>query len=107
MPMVNSSQYGARWLYADAAPDLVRTLRNLSVTTSTVKDRSTAYAGFLAGTAGFATTTRTLLEDNDDRIIQLASVSRPTLGLLAKYSPESPSASSFMTGSSRKTATSG
>ena len=77
-------------IYADAAPDLVRTLRNLSVTTSTVKDRSTAYAGFLAGTAGFATTTRTLLEDNDDRIIQLASVSRPTLGLLAKYSPEYP-----------------
>ena len=36
------------------------------------------------------TTTRQLLEENDDRIIQLAAVGRPTLELLARYSPEYP-----------------
>jgi phospholipid/cholesterol/gamma-HCH transport system substrate-binding protein len=77
-------------IYADAAPDLVRMLRNFAVTTSTIKAKSQAYAGFLAGTAGFATTTRQLLEENDDRIIELAAVGRPTLDLLARYSPEYP-----------------
>jgi phospholipid/cholesterol/gamma-HCH transport system substrate-binding protein len=77
-------------IYADAAPDLVRMLRNFAVTTSTIKAKSDAYAGFLAGTAGFATTTRQLLEENDDRIIELAAVGRPTLELLARYSPEYP-----------------
>ena len=39
---------------------------------------------------GFATTTRQLLDENGDRIIQLAAVGRPTLALLARYSPEYP-----------------
>lgn len=77
-------------IYADASPDLVRMLRNFAVTTATIKDRSQAYAGFLAGTAGFATTTQQLLEDDGDRVIRLAAVGRPTLGLLARYSPEYP-----------------
>ncbi len=77
-------------IYADAAPDLVRMLRNFSVTTNTIRAKADAYAGFLAGTAGFATTTRQLLEDNESRIIQLAAVGRPILGVLAKYSPEYP-----------------
>ncbi len=49
-------------IYADAAPDLVRMLRNFSVTTRhDRRAKADAYAGFLAGTAGFATTTRQLL----------------------------------------------
>jgi phospholipid/cholesterol/gamma-HCH transport system substrate-binding protein len=77
-------------IYADAAPDLVRMLRNFSVSANTIRAKADAYAGFLAGTAGFATTTRQLLEDNESRIIQLAAVGRPILGVLAKYSPEYP-----------------
>ena len=77
-------------IYADAAPDLVRMLRNFAITTATIKDKSQAYSGFLAGTAGFATTTQQLLEDDGDRIIRLAAVGRPTLDLLARYSPEYP-----------------
>lgn len=77
-------------IYADAAPDLVRMLRNFAVTTSTIKDKSQAYAGFLAGTTGFARTTQQLLEQDGDRIIQLAGVGRPTLELMARYSPEYP-----------------
>lgn len=77
-------------VYADAAPDLVRMLRNFSVSTRTVAAKSQVYAGFLAGTAGFARTTQDFLGENEQRIIQVASVGRPTLALLAEYSPEYP-----------------
>jgi virulence factor Mce-like protein len=77
-------------LYADVAPDLVRMLRNFSVSTQTIAEKSRAYAGFLAGTAGFATTTRRFLEANEDRIIRVNQVGRPTLQLLARYSPQYP-----------------
>jgi virulence factor Mce-like protein len=77
-------------IYADAAPDLVRMLRNFSVSSRTIAERSEAYAGFLAGTAGFARTTRDFLAENESRIIQVNSVGRPTLELLARYSPEYP-----------------
>jgi virulence factor Mce-like protein len=93
LPAINEDITGladVSQIYADAAPDLVRMLRNFAVTTSTIKAKSDAYAGFLAGTAGFATTTRQLLEENDDRIIELAAVGRPTLELLARYAPEYP-----------------
>lgn len=77
-------------IYADAAPDLVATLRNFSVSTRTIAEKQRAYAGFLAGTAGFATTATGLLQEDGDRIIRLAAVSRPTLAVLAKYAPEYP-----------------
>jgi virulence factor Mce-like protein len=93
LPAINEDITGladVSQIYADAAPDLVRMLRNFAVTTNTIRAKSDAYAGFLAGTAGFATTTRQLLEENDDRIIELAAVGRPTLELLARYAPEYP-----------------
>lgn len=77
-------------IYADAAPDLVRMLRNFSVSSRTIAEKSQAYAGFLAGTAGFATTTREFLSENEERIIRVAAVGRPTLQVLARYSPEYP-----------------
>jgi phospholipid/cholesterol/gamma-HCH transport system substrate-binding protein len=77
-------------IYADATPDLVRMLRNFSVSTRTIKEKSQTYAGFLAGTTGFARTTQDFLTENEQRIIQVGSVGRPTLALLAKYSPEYP-----------------
>ena len=77
-------------IYADAAPDLARMLRNFSVSTRTIEEKSRAYAGFLAGTAGFATTTTDFLAENEQRIIQVNAVGRPTLELLARYSPEYP-----------------
>jgi len=60
------------------------------VSTRTIAEKSKVYAGFLAGTAGFADTTRGFLSADEQRIIQLAAVGRPTLGVLAKYSPEYP-----------------
>jgi hypothetical protein len=77
-------------IYADAAPDLARMLRNFSVSSNTIAEKAETYAGFLAGTAGFATTTRDFLAANEERIIQVNAVGRPTLELLAEYSPEYP-----------------
>ncbi len=77
-------------IYADAAPDLARMLRNFSVSSNTIAEKAETYAGFLAGTAGFATTTRDFLAANEQRIIQVNAVGRPTLELLAEYSPEYP-----------------
>jgi phospholipid/cholesterol/gamma-HCH transport system substrate-binding protein len=77
-------------IYADAAPDLLRLLRNQAVTMTTFSERAQVYAGFLAGTTGFATTTREILTENESRIIELGQVSRPILAVLAKYAPEYP-----------------
>lgn len=77
-------------IYADAAPDLVAMLRNFAVTTATIAGKAQVYAGFLAGTTGFATTARAVVAENADRIIEVNRVGRPTLSLLARYSPEYP-----------------
>ena len=77
-------------IYADAAPDLVATLRNFATSTATIAAKAKTYESFLAGTSGFADVTRQILSENEDHLIRLASVSRPTLQLLARYSPEFP-----------------
>jgi phospholipid/cholesterol/gamma-HCH transport system substrate-binding protein len=60
------------------------------VTANTVTDPRAQLAGLLADTTDLADTTRTFLEQNGDRLIQLGQVSRPVLELLAAYSPEYP-----------------
>ncbi len=74
-------------IYAAAAPDLLTMVRDLSVTSRTLVEKQGAYAGFLAGTSGFARTATSVLNENQDRIIRVGQVSRPTLQLLARYSP--------------------
>ena len=77
-------------LYADAAPDLLRLMRNQAVTLDTIVQKQDTYAAFLAGTTGFANTTTQVLSENENRIIRLGQVSRPTLGVLAKHAPVYP-----------------
>lgn len=74
-------------LYADAAPDLLRMARDLSVTNRTIVAKQTSLAGFFAGTTRFSRTATTVLTENEDRIIRVGRVSRPTLSLLQQYSP--------------------
>lgn len=76
--------------YAIAAPDLLRALDALRTTNATIVEKKDQLAGFLAGTAGFANTTAEFLEKNDDRIIQVGSIQRPTLAVLAKHAPVYP-----------------
>lgn len=76
--------------YADAAPDLLRAANALRTTNTTIVEKQDQLSGFLAGTAGFANTTASFLEQNEDRIIQVGRVQRPTLQVLAKHAPVYP-----------------
>ena len=73
-------------VYGQAAPDLLSTLRHLTVTNNTVTEQQTQLKSFLASTTDFAGTTDQFLTRNGDRLIQVAEVSRPILGSLARYS---------------------
>ncbi|MFL6140048.1 MAG: MCE family protein [Frankiaceae bacterium] len=74
----------------DAAPDLLALARNASVTWRTVDEKRQALAQLISSAQAFSTTTTRFLQDNANRLITLASVSRPTLAVLATYSPELP-----------------
>ncbi|MDN0200705.1 MCE family protein [Streptomyces sp. S.PNR 29] len=77
-------------VYGDAAPDLMRILRNTVTTSRTLVERQDRLAAALRSTATVADTARGFLDDNGDRLITLGRVSRPTLELFARYSPEYP-----------------
>jgi phospholipid/cholesterol/gamma-HCH transport system substrate-binding protein len=76
--------------YDGAMPDLLSILRDATVTANTVTNQRTQLASFLAETTNAADVTRTFLDNHGDQLIQLGSVSRPVLELLAEYAPEYP-----------------
>jgi phospholipid/cholesterol/gamma-HCH transport system substrate-binding protein len=76
--------------YADAMPDLLALLHDVTVTAYTVSDQREQLAALLADTTGAADTTRLFLVRHGDQLIQLGDVTRPVLELLAAYSPEYP-----------------
>lgn len=77
-------------VYGDAAPDLMRILRNTVTTSRTIVDKKDQLAAALRSTASVADTANSFLSENGDRLITLGRVSRPTLELFARYSPEYP-----------------
>ncbi|WP_191878247.1 MCE family protein [Streptomyces filipinensis] len=77
-------------VYGDAAPDLMDILRNTITTSRTVVEQRDRIASALTTTAGMAATAGDFLHANGDRLIALGRVSRPTLELFARYSPEYP-----------------
>jgi phospholipid/cholesterol/gamma-HCH transport system substrate-binding protein len=77
-------------LYGDATPDLVRALRNLTVTGNTVVEKQAQLQKFFVDVQGLSSTTNTFLKQNEDKVIRLGEVSRPVLDLLERYSPEVP-----------------
>ncbi|MGW7742085.1 MCE family protein [Streptomyces chartreusis] len=76
--------------YGDAAPDLMEILRNTVTTSRTIVEQKDRLAAALRTTATVAGTTEDFLDTNGDRLIALGRVSRPTLELFARYSPEYP-----------------
>jgi phospholipid/cholesterol/gamma-HCH transport system substrate-binding protein len=72
--------------YADATPDLLAMLRNFSTNARTFTVKKDIYAQFLTGTSEFAQTASAVFGRNADRLIQLAKVSEPVVGLYAKFS---------------------
>ncbi|UUU35824.1 MCE family protein [Streptomyces sp. CA-210063] len=77
-------------VYGDAAPDLMRILRNTVTTSRTVVEKKDRLAAALRTTATVAGTGENFFDTNGDRLITLGRVSRPTLELFARYSPEYP-----------------
>ena len=76
--------------YDAAAPDILAVLDNLSVTASTVTDQATQLRRTFTVVGSSAQTAAAFLTQNESALIQLASGSRPVLGLFAEYSPEYP-----------------
>ncbi|MFF7767741.1 MCE family protein [Streptomyces massasporeus] len=77
-------------VYGDAAPDLMEILRNTVTTSRTIVDQKDRLAAALKSTATVADTAEDFLDSNGDRLITLGQVSRPTLELFARYSPQYP-----------------
>src|SRR5690606_23599221 len=77
-------------LYGDATPDLVRALRNLTITGNTVVEKEKQLQAFFVDVQKLSSTGNTFLKTNEDRVIRLGQVSRPVLDLLERYSPEVP-----------------
>jgi phospholipid/cholesterol/gamma-HCH transport system substrate-binding protein len=77
-------------LYGDVTPDLVRALRNLTLTGNTVVEKEQQLQLFFTDVTAVSGSADTLLKENSDRIIRLGEVSRPVLDLLERYSPEFP-----------------
>ncbi|MPY58754.1 MCE family protein [Streptomyces spongiae] len=77
-------------VYGDAAPDLMNILRNTVTTSRTLVEKKDRLAAALRGTTTVSGTAEDFLAENGDRLITLGRVSRPTLELFARYSPEYP-----------------
>jgi phospholipid/cholesterol/gamma-HCH transport system substrate-binding protein len=77
-------------VYGDAAPDLLRILRNTVTTSRTVVEQRDQLASALTATADAADTADGFLDENEGRLITLGRVSRPTLNLFARYAPVYP-----------------
>jgi phospholipid/cholesterol/gamma-HCH transport system substrate-binding protein len=76
--------------YADAAPDLIGVLRNVTTTSRTVLEKRRQLDVFFGDLAGLANTSTRILSDNETNLIRVGEVTEPVLQLLATYSPEFP-----------------
>ena len=76
--------------YAAAAPDLIKTLDNLRVTSGTLVSHQAQFDAFLVDSAGFAGNTQSFLSSNESSLTRTLATLMPTNHLLAYYSPEIP-----------------
>ena len=76
--------------YDLAAPDLLGTLDNLTVTSKTIVQKRREIDVFFSDLSGLARASTRLLGDNEANLIRVGEVTEPVLGLLADYSPEFP-----------------
>lgn len=83
--------------YATATPNLLRLIDNFSAVSRNLVDQKTELSAFLSSTATFSNTFDSILRQNEERLITLASASRPSLQVYARYSPEFPCIASGLT----------
>ncbi len=76
--------------YDLAAPDLIRVLRNATVTARTVTDKKDDLSQALSSLTGLAKITRVTLTENEEKLIDQVRTGKPLLALLDTYSSELP-----------------
>ena len=76
--------------YDLAAPDLIKVLRNATVTARTVTQKKGDLARALSSLTGLSNITRVTLSENEETLIAQTRSGRPLLALLDTYSPEIP-----------------
>lgn len=76
--------------YNSAAPDILRALTDLTTTGRTLVDRKADLQALFASTTTASNDLNAFLQKNSGNLIGLSESSRPTLELLARYSPEFP-----------------
>ncbi|MGI9084974.1 MAG: MCE family protein [Aeromicrobium sp.] len=76
--------------YELAAPDLIKLLRNATVTARTVTQKQGDLERALSSLTGLSRVTRATLSENEKRLIAQTRTGRPLLALLDTYSPEIP-----------------
>ena len=74
--------------YDQAAPALLALLRNFTVTSNTITDKSAAFSSLLKDLTGTALVTRDFVARNAQNIVAVNVVNKSFLSLLAEYSPE-------------------
>lgn len=75
---------------ADVAPDLVEALDSFRTPSKTIVEKEAQFAEGLRSVTRASADLRRYIAANKDNIITVGKVSRPTLELLAKYSPSFP-----------------
>lgn len=73
-----------------ASPDFVRAMDDLTVTSRTIAEQRGNLESLYGTLTGTSDDVRTFLEANKSNLINVAKTSRPTLELLARYSPQVP-----------------
>lgn len=76
--------------YDLAAPDLLDTLDNVTVTSRTINEKAADLDVFFADLAGLARTSTRILRNNEQNMIEMGRVTEPVLALLDTYSPQLP-----------------
>jgi len=76
--------------YDIAAPDLLDTLANLTVTSKTIVQKKRDIDVFFSDLTGLSDTATRFLDVNGENLIRMGQVTEPMLALLARYSPEFP-----------------
>ncbi len=77
-------------IYDRAAPDIIAALDDLTTTTRTIVDQRRNLNALYATLTGASQELAGFLRQNEGNIIRLSAHSKPTLRLLARYSPEFP-----------------
>lgn len=75
-------------LYADTAPNLLRTVDNATGVSRTIVDQKQNLDAVLLGVTGLGGTANDVLSQNSDNLIATLGLLRPTTALLSEYSPE-------------------